>query len=456
MFLYQRNGLDWEWKIYSTQSSKKLRVRDSNLSCTDEFKFANPFYLDGYRIFLFDAPSFDNTNKSEVEILGIITSILEKQYRRGLTLHGIIYVHRIDLHVSSLAKTDFDIFCKLCGDSFLRNVVIMTNMWSRLPSELEGLRQATDLASLDDLFEPAIAKGTVMMYHMQDTEESAHEILRQILKNDPMPLSIQTEIVDQNKNITETSVGMAVYKNPVLLFRQKELTERLEVAEKARKEALVEAEQVRQLLEQLEEEKRNQTRQHQLLQEQLAQSERKCEQAMCEADEAKERGRRDAQAAEDRRQQEVQAVTQEGDERVRQLLEKWEEERGDHTRRYQLLQEQFAEAERKHEQAIRDAEERNRREAQAAEARRRQELEAAERRRAQEMADVEDIVKDRMKDRMMPPDFPGFRHGCIVSGRSYAMFNKEDNSYYVTVDEKTEHSEYSPLKLSMNAVERKL
>ncbi|KAJ2926306.1 hypothetical protein H1R20_g10784, partial [Candolleomyces eurysporus] len=422
----------------ATQSSKKLRVRDSNLSCTDELKFADPFYLDGYRIFLFDAPSFDNTNKSEIEILGIIASILEKQYRRGLTLHGIIYVHRIDLHISGLAKTDFDIFCKLCGDSSLRNAVIMTNMWSRLPSEFEGLRQATDLASLDDLFEPATAKGAVMMYHMQDTVESAHEIIRQILKNHPMPLSIQTEIVDQDKHITETGVGMAVYKNPVLLFRQQELTERLEVAEEARKEALEEAEQVRQLLKKLEEEKRNQTRQHQFLQEQLAQSERKCEQAMY------------------RRQQEVRAVTQEGDERVRQLLEKWEEERGDHTRRYQLLQEQFAEVERKHEQAIRDAEERNRREAQAAEARRRQELEAAERRRAQEMADLEDIVKDRMKDRMMPPDFPGFRHGCIVSGRSYAMFNKVDNSYYATVDEKTEHSEYSPLKLFMNAVERKL
>ncbi|KAJ2926300.1 hypothetical protein H1R20_g10794, partial [Candolleomyces eurysporus] len=258
---------------------------------------ADPFHLDGRRIILFDTPGFDDTNKTEREILAIITFELEKQYRKGRTLHGIIYVHRIsDLRVGGLAKTYFRIFRKLCGDPFLQNVIIMTNLWSRLPSELEGHRRADELASLDDFFKPAIAQGAVMMHHMQDTVDSAHGILRQILKNHPRALSIQEEIVDQGKTITETGAGMALDEKLALLAQQYErkLKEQFEAAEEARREKdeetrqeqLEEAERVRQLLEKLEEEKSNQARQYQLLQEQFAEAERNREQGMREAEES--------------------------------------------------------------------------------------------------------------------------------------------------------------------------
>ncbi|RXW15798.1 hypothetical protein EST38_g10057 [Candolleomyces aberdarensis] len=412
------------------------------------------------------------------------------RYRKGQTLHGIIYVHRIsDLRVGGLAKTNFSIFRKLCGDSSLRNIIIVTNMWSRLPSELEGHRRVAELASLDDFFKPAIAKGAMMMHHRKDTVDSVHGILRQILKNRPRVLSIQEELVDQHKNITETGAGMALDEKLTLLAQEYErkLKEQFEAAEEARrerdeetrKEQLEEAERVRQLLEKLEEQKRNQARQYQLLQEQFSEAQRKREQAIRDAE---ERTRRETQAAAARWRQHVDAAERrraykdinetgsgmtadeklaelvhqyelklkaqfeatrrerdeetrqkqlEEAERVRQMLEKLEEEKRDQARQYQSLQEQFAEAERKHEQA----EERSRNELQAAEVRWRQELEAAERRRVQEKAELE----ERIRDMAIPLDFPGFRHGCIVSGRSYAMFNKGHNSYYATVHEETEH-----------------
>ncbi|KAJ2934511.1 hypothetical protein H1R20_g2648, partial [Candolleomyces eurysporus] len=455
----------------ATQSPNKLQVGHSIQSCTDVVEPADPFDLDGRRIILFDTPGFDDTNKSETEILRIIAFELEKQYRKGQTLHGIIYVHRIsDLRVGGLAKTNFSIFRKLCGDPSLRNIVIVTNMWSRLPSAEEGRRRVKELVSLDDFFRPAMAKGAIMMHHWKDTVDSAHGILRQILKNHPIALSIQTEIVDQHKNITETGAGIALDEKLTLLAQEYErkLKEQFEAAEEARRERdeetrqeqLEEAERVRQLLEKLEEEKRNQARQYQLLQEQFNEAQRKREQAIRGAEERRREAtqtvaakwRQHVEAAERRRalkdinetgsgmtadekpaefvhqyelkpKAQIEAMRQkqlEEAERVHQLLEKSEEEKRDQARQYQSLQEQFAEAERKREQA----EERSRNEFQAAEARWRQ-----------EKSDLE----ERIRDTAIPLDFPGFRHGCIVSGRSYAMFNKRHNSYYATVHEETEH-----------------
>ncbi|RXW18922.1 hypothetical protein EST38_g6932 [Candolleomyces aberdarensis] len=279
MFHYQRDGPDRERKVYHAVERADL------------------FDLDGRRIILLDTPGFDDTNKTETEILRIIAFELEKQYCKGQTLHGVIYVHRIsDFYVNGLAKTNLGIFRKLCGDSSLQNVVIMTNMWSRLHSEPEGRRRAVELASTDDFFKPAIVEGAVMMHHMQNTVESARTVIRQILKNHPIALSTYEETVDQHTSINKTGMGMTVDEKLAQL--ELKLKAQFEAAEQAK-------EQLRQLQETMEEEKRNQARQYQLLQEQFADAKREREQAIHEAE---ERSRREIQAAEARWRQEVEAA----------------------------------------------------------------------------------------------------------------------------------------------------
>ncbi|KAJ2922057.1 hypothetical protein H1R20_g15031, partial [Candolleomyces eurysporus] len=355
----------------ATQSPNKLQVGHSIQSCTDAVERADTFELDGRRIVLFDTPGFDDTNKSEIEILRIIAFELEKQYRKGQTLHGIIYVHRIsDLRVGGLAKTNFGIFRGLCGDPFLRNVVIMTNMWSRLSTEMEGHRRVAELASLDDFFKPAMASGAVMMHHAKDTVDSARAVIRQILKNHPIALDIQKEIVDQHKDITQTGAGMALDK------KLAELAHRYELRLKAQFEAAEEA---------------RHERDEETMKEQLEEAER-----------------------------------------VRQLLEKLEEEKRDQARQYQLLQERFAKVERKREQVIHEAEERSRPEVRAAEARLRQGSETAERRRAQEKAELDERMKNMA---VSSPSYSArvgnernagkFKYRTIVSGETYTLYNKK-------------------------------
>ena len=49
-------------------------------SCTAEIKFTNGFTLDGRKVTLTDIPGFDDTTKSDAEILNIIAAYLAHTY----------------------------------------------------------------------------------------------------------------------------------------------------------------------------------------------------------------------------------------------------------------------------------------------------------------------------------------------------------------------------------------
>ena len=132
------------------------------------------------------------------------------RYRRGIKLHGIIYLYRIsDVRVSKAAEQDFLSLRKLCGARSIRNIVILTNMWNRVNAE-EGKRRAADLQFLDDLFRPALEDGARLMHHTDGTVGFVHAIISLMTRNQPEALDIQEELVDKDMNIDQTSVGKEV------------------------------------------------------------------------------------------------------------------------------------------------------------------------------------------------------------------------------------------------------
>ena len=62
----------------ATQSDK-LRVGHSITSCTSTVDIADPFELDGRQVVLLDTPGFNDTTKSEAEVLRIVASEFETQ-----------------------------------------------------------------------------------------------------------------------------------------------------------------------------------------------------------------------------------------------------------------------------------------------------------------------------------------------------------------------------------------
>lgn len=164
--------------------------------------------------------------------------------------------------MSGSQTRSFKMFQKLCGDAALKNVIIVTNMWTRVKPEVGEAREA-ELEREDMFFKPAIMKGSQMARH-RDTISSAQELIRRLINNSPLPLQIQRELIDGGKDILDTSAGQELNQelNNEIKKHQEEirnLTEEIEQAtrdkdEEGRVELEDETRKVHERVRELEEE----------------------------------------------------------------------------------------------------------------------------------------------------------------------------------------------------------
>ena len=136
----------------------------------------------------------------------ILRTELPDRYEKGTTLAGVIYIHRISDHgLTGIAGQNFKMFCDLCGDMAMKNVVLVTNMWGNVSPE-DGEARENELSR--KISKPVFDKGARMFRH--NTVQSTHDIIRKIVKNHPEVLQIQRELVDEDKDIVDTAAGEAV------------------------------------------------------------------------------------------------------------------------------------------------------------------------------------------------------------------------------------------------------
>ena len=58
-------------------------------------------------------------------------------------LAGVLYFHRIsDFKMDRISMMNFKMFRKFCGESALRNVTVVTNMWERVVLQVGEAREA--------------------------------------------------------------------------------------------------------------------------------------------------------------------------------------------------------------------------------------------------------------------------------------------------------------------------
>lgn len=203
-------------------SGSALRIGSNLESCTAEVQLADEFVIDKRPIVLIDTPGFDDTNKSDTDILKLIAAFLATAYESGSTLAGVIYIHRIsDKRFSGISGRNFKMFRELCGDKTLENVILVTNMWGEVTREVGEARE-NELKT--NFFKPVLDKGARLSRH-HNTIKSAHDIIRSIMKNRPLPLQIQTELVTEGKDIAHTAAGEVINKelNEAIRRHQAEL-----------------------------------------------------------------------------------------------------------------------------------------------------------------------------------------------------------------------------------------
>ena len=139
-------------------------------------------------------------------------------------------------------------FRELCGDTTLKNVVLVTNMWDDVSRDA-GESREKELST--NFFKPALDKGARMTRH-HNTEQSARDAVRMIMKNRHVVLQIQRELVDERRDITRTSAGEIINRELNELIRRHQAS--LNEIQEGMRQALREKdEETRQ---ELEEEKR--------------------------------------------------------------------------------------------------------------------------------------------------------------------------------------------------------
>jgi len=192
-------------------SGSNLCVGNGLRSCTKAVQLGGAFDLDGHRVVLIDTPGFDDTVTSDTDILTMIADFLANSYDQGQTLAGVLYFHRIsDFKMGGTSTRNFKVFRRICGDSTLRNVVVVTNMWGEVQPEVGDARE-DELKKDNAFFKPVLENGGKMARH-ENTISSAENIIRRVLDNHPLPLRIQTELVVEKRDISQTGAGKELHR----------------------------------------------------------------------------------------------------------------------------------------------------------------------------------------------------------------------------------------------------
>ena len=173
------------------------------------------FKHEEYEITLIDTPGFNDTYRSETEVLRDIADWLEYTYRipPHIKLTGIIYLQALtDRKMYGSSVRNLKMFRDLCGEKPLENVLLATTGWG-VAEKAGQMSQAVDkvdeLRRDPDFWKPMIRRGATMA-RFEDSRDSALQMIMSLVGKNPTVLQIQEELVDEGKNLSETAAGNTV------------------------------------------------------------------------------------------------------------------------------------------------------------------------------------------------------------------------------------------------------
>ena len=170
-----------------------------------------PCNLEGQKIYLVDTPGFDDSIRTDAEILQEIAAWLNAAYKMSVKLTGIIYLHRIlDVRVGGAGVRNIRTFKKLCGDDGLASVVLATTMWSFITDENLGNMRESQLKTEHAFWKKMIEQGS-QVFRQDKGRTSALRIVQYLIdKKRPVTLDIQREMVDKKLQLVQTGAGIEV------------------------------------------------------------------------------------------------------------------------------------------------------------------------------------------------------------------------------------------------------
>ncbi|KAF4630725.1 hypothetical protein G7Y89_g7419 [Cudoniella acicularis] len=185
---------------------------DSLYSCTARCQIIQAT-IGRTHIAICDCPGFNDTTRSDAEILNEISKILSSQYllKKKLRLRGILYLR--DITRKRMEGSDvraFELFKKLVGVDSFPHVVFVTTMWGGLNEQEMARALKNEMELRDDFWQEMIQNGSYMT-RFQGNKASAEGIVSQLIgEANPVILRIQRELVDNGCELADTAVGSSL------------------------------------------------------------------------------------------------------------------------------------------------------------------------------------------------------------------------------------------------------
>jgi hypothetical protein len=179
---------------------------------------------EGRTIYFVDTPGFNDTFRSDTDVLKDIAFFLSRVYKLDIKLAGMIYLHKItDNRMGGSALKNLHMFEALCGPGSMPNIVLATTMWDVLqtkdPTLQEGIERERELLSNDEFWGLMVRRGSGVFRH-DGSEASAWKMVSHIIsKDNPVALAIQTQMIDEGQTLDQTDAG--AYVQQELLEAQK-------------------------------------------------------------------------------------------------------------------------------------------------------------------------------------------------------------------------------------------
>ncbi|KAL3486917.1 hypothetical protein BJX62DRAFT_241498 [Aspergillus germanicus] len=221
-------------------TGQNVTVGHGFTSAIDTYNYRLPTSkLDGRlrtcRIHLIDTPGFNDTNRPDIETLGVLASYLGASYANGIQIHGIIFLHPItDNRMSGSSMHTMEMLKMVCGWTSYVNMVVATTMWPdksaatsngplRVDSQTAVETREAELITDERFLGDVVEKGAAVFRHKETGAKdissqtlSARRIVEHLIAEADSPtykhkpLRIQREIIDERKTLAELVAGTAI------------------------------------------------------------------------------------------------------------------------------------------------------------------------------------------------------------------------------------------------------
>ncbi|RYP06848.1 hypothetical protein DL764_002896 [Monosporascus ibericus] len=173
-------------------------------------------------VYLIDTPGFDDSNRSDTDLLMDIATWLTKSYARKIQLNGMLYMHRItDLRMGGSARKNLFMFKQLCGPKAIQIILFVTTMWENADPQA-GNHREQELINTEDSWGLLLRQGARISRH-KSHHNSDMRLLEHFVNKKKAPMAIQSEMVDDEKELYETTAEEVAEKIEKIRMEREEL-----------------------------------------------------------------------------------------------------------------------------------------------------------------------------------------------------------------------------------------